>query len=104
MSIRNLDHLLAPRSIALIGASRRPHHVGTTVMRNLINGGFTGAIYPVNPKYRKVFGLKAYATVAALPQVPDLAVICTPPSTVPGIVAQLGACRSEERRVGKECA
>ena len=60
-------------------------------MRNLIDGGFTGAIYPVNPKYRKVFGLKAYASVAALPQAPDLAVICTPPPTVPGLVAELGA-------------
>lgn len=91
MSIRNLDFLLAPRSVALIGASRRPHRVGATVMRNLIDGGFTGVIYPVNPKYRKVFGVKAYASVAALPQAPDLAVICTPPPTVPGLVAELGA-------------
>jgi acetyltransferase len=91
LSIRNLDHLLAPRSVALIGASRRPHRVGATVMRNLIGGGFAGAIYPVNPKYRKVFGIKAYASVDALPQAPDLAVICTPPPTVPGLIASLGA-------------
>src|SRR5262245_7300215 len=91
MSIRNLDQLLAPRSVALIGASRRPHRVGTTVMRNLLAGGFKGEIYPVNPKYRKVFGVKAYASVTALPRAPELAVICTPPVTVPGIVAELGA-------------
>jgi acetyltransferase len=91
MSIRNLDQLLAPRSVALLGASRRPHRVGTTVLCNLLNGGFKGVIYPVNPKYRKVQGVKAYPSVDALPQTPDLAVICTPPGTVPGLVAQLGA-------------
>ncbi len=90
MSIRNLELLLAPGSVALIGASRRPHRVGTTVMRNLLAGGFKGAIYPVNPKYRKVMGVKAYPNVPALPQAPDLAVICTPPQTVPRIIAQLG--------------
>jgi acetyltransferase len=91
MSIRNLDQLLAPRSVALIGASRRSHRVGTMVMRNLMAGGFKGEIYPVNPKYRKVMGVKAYPNVTALPQPPDLAVICTPPATVPGLIAELGA-------------
>src|SRR5689334_13656342 len=90
MTIRNLEYLLAPKSVALIGASARPHSVGATVMRNLLTGGFGGTIYPVNPKHHEVSGLKAYARISDLPQVPDLAVICTPPAAVPGLIAELG--------------
>ncbi|MCY0910603.1 bifunctional acetate--CoA ligase family protein/GNAT family N-acetyltransferase [Massilia antarctica] len=90
MSVRNLDHLFAPRSVAIIGASARPHSVGATVLRNVIEGGFTGAIYPVNPKYDNLAGLRVYGRVSALPAAPDLAIICTPPATVPGLVRQLG--------------
>ena len=50
MSVRNLQHLFAPGSIAVIGASEKPHSVGATVLRNVIAGGFKGAILPVNPK------------------------------------------------------
>lgn len=91
MTIRNLDSLLAPRSVAVIGASRRPHRVGSLVMRNLLAGGYSGTLYPVNPKYRSVLGVKAYRSVDALPEPPALAVIATPPQTVPGVIAQLGA-------------
>jgi acetyltransferase len=90
MSIRNLEHLFAPRSVAVIGASDRPHSVGATVLLNLLNGGFIGTIYPVNPKHDVLFGHTSYASVAALPAVPDLAIICTPAATVPDIVAELG--------------
>ena len=91
MSIRNLEHMLAPRSVAVIGASDRPHSVGNTVMRNLLADGFNGPVWPVNPKRERVADLAAYAHVDALPQAPDLAVICTPPATVPGLIAELGA-------------
>ncbi len=91
MSIRNLDLLLAPRSVAVIGGSDRPQSVGATVMRNLLAGGFAGPILPVNLRHREVAGLKAYARVRDLPQAPDLAVICTPPPTVPGLISELGA-------------
>jgi acetyltransferase len=90
MSIRNLDYLFRPQSVAVIGASRRAHGVGATVLRNLIEGGFTGAILPVNPKYTELEGLPVYASVAALPVAPDLAVICTPAATVASIITQLG--------------
>ena len=79
MSIRNLNYLFAPRSVALIGASERPRSVGSVVMQNLCAGDFSGPIFPVNPNYRSVAGVAAYANVAALPVTPDLAVICTPP-------------------------
>ena len=90
MSIRNLEYLFEPKSVAVIGASAKPRSVGATVLRNLVNAGFSGAIMPVNPKYQELEGLKVYPGVAHLPSVPDLAVICTPPRTVPGLIRELG--------------
>ncbi|MGH7947349.1 MAG: acetate--CoA ligase family protein, partial [Opitutaceae bacterium] len=60
-------------------------------MRNLLQGGFSGPISPVNPKYGKVAGVRAFPSVASLEETPDLAVICTPPQTVPGLIAELGS-------------
>jgi len=90
MSIRNLDRLFRPTSIAVIGASTRPHSVGATVMHNLLAGGFAGPVMPVNPKHRAVAGVLGYPDVASLPLVPDLAVLCTPAPTVPELIAELG--------------
>lgn len=90
MSVRNLKHLFSPASVAIVGASARPHSVGATVLRNVIAGGFKGPVYPVNPKYDTLSGLQAYADVRSLPAAPELALICTPPATVPAIVRQLG--------------
>jgi acetyltransferase len=91
MSVRHLNHFFAPGSVAVIGASKRPGSVGATVLANLASGGFKGPIWPVNPKYRDIEGLPAWRDVADLPQAPELAVICTPALTVPGIIAVLGA-------------
>lgn len=90
MSIRNLDHLFHPRSIAVIGATDRPHSVGSIVMLNLMRGGFGGPVMPVNPKHDRIAGLPAFHDLSALPTVPDLAVVCTPPATVPDLIDQLG--------------
>ncbi len=90
MSIRNLQHLFHPRSIAVIGASTRPNRVGSVVMSNLLKGGFQGPILPVNPKYQAIQGVLAYPSVQALPLEPDLAVLCTPASTVPALLQELG--------------
>ena len=67
MSIRNLEHLFRPQSVAVIGASETPRSVGATVLHNLIEGKFAGTILPVNPKYRELAGIKVYPTVASLP-------------------------------------
>lgn len=90
MSVRNLDKLFRPESVAVIGASNRPGAVGTVVMRNLLEGEFSGPVMPVNPKHKSVAGVLAYPDVDSLPGAPDLAVICTPPSTVPTLINQLG--------------
>jgi acetyltransferase len=91
MSIRNLHHVIAPRSIAVIGASDREGSLGRVVMGNLLTGGFAGEIWPVNPKYDAIAGLACHRTIGAIPGVPDLAVILTPPDSVPGIIGELGA-------------
>lgn len=91
MSIRHLDRLFEPRSVAIVGASQRPGRIGTTVLDNMAGAGFAGALWPVNPKYDTLLGIACHPRVAALPAAPDLAVICTPPDTVPGVVAELGA-------------
>ena len=91
MSIRHLDSLLQPASVVVIGASDRPASVGATVWNNLRNGGFDGALYAVNRKHATVDGVKAWPSVAALPRTPELALICTPPDGVAGLIRQLGA-------------
>ncbi|MGI9501864.1 MAG: acetate--CoA ligase family protein, partial [Geminicoccaceae bacterium] len=91
MTIRNLEKLFAPQSIALIGASKRPGSVGAVLAENLFGGGFDGPVMPVNPKHRSIQGVLTFETVASLPLVPDLAVIATPPATIPGLIAELGA-------------
>jgi acetyltransferase len=91
MSIRNLNHLFQPKSVAVIGASNKQHSVGATVLKNLVVGGFAGPIMPINPKYDMLDGLKVYSRIEQLPSAPDLAVICTPPTTIPTLISELGA-------------
>ena len=90
MSILNLDKIFDPHRVAVIGASDTPQSVGYTVFRNLIGSGFSGVVYPVNPKRESVQGIQAFKDIASLPHAPDLAVICTPSATVPGLIRSLG--------------
>ncbi|WP_342113660.1 bifunctional acetate--CoA ligase family protein/GNAT family N-acetyltransferase [Pseudoduganella sp. OTU4001] len=91
MSVRNMDSLFEPGSVAIFGASLRPDRIGTQVMNNMAESGFAGAIWPVNPKYSELLGIPCYPRLSALPRAPDLAIICTPPDTVAGLIADLGA-------------
>ncbi len=90
MTVRNLTSLLAPKSVALIGASTRPRSVGATIARNLIAADLPGPVWFVNPKHVEIAGRPCFQNVAALPGAPELAVICTPAATVPGLIADLG--------------
>jgi acetyltransferase len=90
MSVRNLDKLFKPGSVALIGATDRAGSVGAVILRNLRRGGFRGELLLVNQHHQTLDGLPVYPDVTSLPQVPDLAIIVTPPDTVPGLVAALG--------------
>jgi len=90
MSTKNLSSLFRPESVAVIGATNKEGRIGNLVMNNLLEGGFDGPIMPVNPKRQAVVGVLAYPDIDALPVVPDLAIICTPPAPIPGLIATLG--------------
>jgi acetyltransferase len=90
VSLHELDRIFDPRDIAIVGASDAPDNVGAAVLRNLAQAGFQGSLHPVHPGHTSVLGRPSYPRVAALPRPADLAVICTPASTVPGIVTECG--------------
>lgn len=96
MTTRNFSSLFQPRTIALVGASNAAGSVGAVVGRNLLAGGFAGEIWMVNPRETEILSQPCYNDIADLPAAPDLAVIATPPATVPGLVAALGdrGCRA----------
>ncbi|AWI81953.1 acetyl-CoA synthetase [Parazoarcus communis] len=85
-----LHDFLAPDSIAIVGASADPTKRGYKAMIGLIKDGYGGAIYPINPKADMILGVKTCASLDAVPGPVDLALICTPASTVPGILAECG--------------
>lgn len=87
MSIRNLDRIFNPKSIALIGASDTVGKLGYTLFRNLTRCGFKGPVYPVNPKYKTVQGKKAFKSVTDIREEVDLAVIVTPLEVVPEVIS-----------------
>ncbi|MBU0588129.1 MAG: bifunctional acetate--CoA ligase family protein/GNAT family N-acetyltransferase [Gammaproteobacteria bacterium] len=89
MSIRNLDALFDPSSIAVFGASLRPGSVGATVWHNLSQGPYKGPLFAVNPKHHALAGHPVFAKATDLPQTPELALICTPAATVPALIREL---------------
>jgi acetyltransferase len=83
---RPFDAMFSPKSVAVIGATERKGSVGDAVLKNLCT--FHGPVYPVNPKHDTVQGIRAFPSIAAVPEKVDLAVIATPAATVPGIVRE----------------
>lgn len=81
-----LDIFFRPRSVAVIGATEKVGHVGRSILWNLLNTPFGGTIYPVNPKRTSVLGVRSYASITAVPEQVDLAVIVTPADSVPVVV------------------
>lgn len=77
-----LDPLLRPRSVAVIGASRRRESIGGAILHNLIEQGFQGPVYPVNPSATHIQSIPAYPSIAAVPEAVDLAVIVIPAAQV----------------------
>jgi acetyltransferase len=91
MSVRNLEFLFRPGSIALFGADSAPRSIGRVLAQNLFQGGFDGPVMPVHARDTAVQGVLAYRSVSDLPLTADLAVIASPPAEIPGLIAQLGA-------------
>ncbi|WP_431682631.1 GNAT family N-acetyltransferase [Kitasatospora sp. KL5] len=88
--LASLAALLRPRAVAVVGASRRTGSVGRTVLLKIRRGGFTGPVWAVNPHTEVIAGEPAYPGIAALPGVPDLAVLAVPPAAVPGAAEECG--------------
>jgi acetyltransferase len=86
-----LESFFAPASVAVIGATEKAGSVGRTVFWNLISSPFGGTVYPVNQKRSSILGVRAYPDLAALPEVPELAVIVTPAPTIPATIEECAA-------------
>ncbi len=95
MSTRNLDKLFSPASVAVVGATAREGTVGHAILKNLVTGGFSGPIYPVNPRYPELLGVTCHPSLGAIPETVDLAVIAVPIAAVPAVLVEAG-----ERQVG----
>ncbi len=92
ISIDNkLESLFNARSVAFIGASNDPAKWGFLTLKHIIDGGFQGTIFPVNPRESEILGLRVYPTITDLPETPDLAVIIVPPPAVPGVIKECAA-------------
>jgi acetyltransferase len=90
VTIRNLEYILRPQSIAVIGASNDAGSVGRKLTENVVSGGFCGPVYLVNPKHRRIVSRDCSRSIDELPEAPELAVIATPPATIPSLISALG--------------
>lgn len=90
MSTYRIANLLAPSAVTVIGGSDRPTSVGRAVLKNLMEGGFSGSISLVNARHAELMGVSARKSVADLDQGPDLAVLTTPAASIPGLIDDLG--------------
>ena len=91
MSQHHLKPLFAPQSVAVFGASDRVDSIGQIVFQNMLQSGFKGKLYAVNPSHTTVQGCPAYASISHITDTVDLAVIATPAQRVPSIIEQCGA-------------
>jgi acetyl coenzyme A synthetase (ADP forming)-like protein len=88
--LRAMNRLMNPRSVAVIGASDQAGKIGNSVMKNLINGGYAGEIYPINPKADEIQGRKAYKSIEDVPGEVDVAVFAVPAKFVPAALTECG--------------
>lgn len=89
-SVTQLDAALRPGSVAVIGASTAPGKLGHEVLKNIRDGGFTGPIYPINPKAESILSLRCFPAIKETPEAPDLAVVIVPARMVPQTIQECG--------------
>src|SRR3989344_4467385 len=87
---KNLFNLFNPKSVAVIGASRDKKKIGSIAVRNILESGFKGKVYPINPNAKTIQKLKCYPDVSSLPEIPDLAIISIPSQIVPKLLEEIG--------------
>ncbi len=88
MGSHQMDAFFQPRSVAVIGASESPEKYGNIILRNILNGGFRGAVYPINPKSETILGLQCFRSVKDIPDTVDLAVVIIPARLVPQAITE----------------
>jgi len=88
--VAQMNKVMKPDAVAVIGASDEAGKIGNSVMKNLINGGYKGKIYPINPSADKIMGLQAYKSVKDVPGDIDIAVFAIPAKFVPGALIEVG--------------
>lgn len=88
--LSQMNRIFKPRSVAVIGASGEDGKIGNSVMRNLINGGYQGQIFPINPKAPEILGLPAYKSITDVPHDVDVAVFAIPAKFVPAALEEVG--------------
>ena len=88
--VKNLDSVFNPSSIAVIGASREPNKIGHVIVKNFVDGGFGGKIYPINPNAEKILGLRSYKSVLDIKGSVDSAVIAVPAAAVANVLEECG--------------
>ena len=86
--MNDIEHIMSPKSIAVVGASNRSGSLGLAVFRNLIDASYQGILYPVNPKARSIQGVKAYKTLTDIPDEVEMAVLIVPPEHVEGVIEE----------------
>ncbi len=85
----DLTRFFSPKSIAIVGVSREASHLGgMSFLSYLLDGGFPGRLYPINPQAKKIGGLRAYPSLTSLPEVPELAIVCVPAPHVPSVLEE----------------
>ncbi|MGQ9678235.1 MAG: acetate--CoA ligase family protein [bacterium] len=90
MSTNNLNFIFKPRSVAVIGASNKEGSVGRALFANILFNGYTGVVFPVNPKAKSILGVKSYSSVLDIEDEVDLAILIVPAITVPAVLAECG--------------
>jgi acetyltransferase len=90
VSVRNLESMFNPTHVAVVGAGGERMQLGHIVLRNLVDAGFEGVVYPINRSREAVGGIQAYARIADTPAKTELAIVCTPAATVPEVVRECG--------------
>lgn len=88
--MKDLNNMFNPESVAVIGASNSEGKVGYIIVNNIINDGYTGKVYPVNPKDDEIQGLKAYKNISDLPEIPELVIVSIPGKLVNPVVKECG--------------
>ncbi len=88
--MNSIEALFNPRSIAVIGASRHPGKIGYTILKNIIEYGYKGKVYPINPKADEILGIKAYKSILEVPDEVDMAIIVVPQKLVLKVAEEAG--------------